>query len=597
MAETPRTPQTLRIPFSTIAAQLPDDLFRMPAGEVGARLSTPDHVLVPVTLVLPQLAEGFVEVRWDAIGHQFPDSVLARPARETAARVYAAITLPLDEIVAQLPADLFADAGRVVDTTHLENFPLPFQPVTDTRAEEPAPEPVAATTATPLDRAAPAAVVARAHESPSVPAVEVEEPAPVIEPVVVQAEAVIQAETSVIRAEAPVVQAEAPVVQREGPVVQAEAPVVQAEAPMVQAEAPVVQAEAPMVQPEGPVVQAEAPVVQDQAPAIQDEAPVVQDEAPWVQDQAPVDDGDGVAEAVVEEEPYGLVAAEHAETRVPPRAAEPRGAEPSPMALREIRALFARLNRLEIDAGYIDGVTLYRACSPDVGAEAIRELAARLLPFLRDGWSGPVEQITVRGARAAIVLTALGGPDAAGPVLAAGTGRGPSLGLIELLGRRGAATWPTASAGGYAMERDARGRAGAARGRADASSHLVRGIVDTDLARLTPALAAFGHVAAACFDAADGARVYAFVDPDLAASGVAAFAHDLLQAVTAAEGARDLGRVESVTCRRGAGQLMVRAVTGGAPRLVVAAGAVARPGRAHGQLECAAAALGAGLRD
>ena len=244
----------------------------------------------------------------------------------------------------------------------------------------------------------------------------------------------------------------------------------------------------------------------------------------------------------------------------------------------EIRTLFARLDRFDIDTEIVDGVTLYRLVGPDVPADALRDVAAQLGGPLRKGWSGRgLDQITVRGATTAVVLTALGDPDGAGAILVAGTRRGPGLALVELLGRRGAAAWSTTR--------------GATHGAGLPDEELVEPIEGEDLARIAAGLGAFGTVAGRCF-AGDAALVYAFVDPAVEGPDVAEFARELVDAVASA-GVAELEPIESVSARCGAEQLVVRPVVRarGVPRLVVAAGPVERPGLAQHQVERAAALL------
>jgi hypothetical protein len=262
------------------------------------------------------------------------------------------------------------------------------------------------------------------------------------------------------------------------------------------------------------------------------------------------------------------------------------------VAPREIRALFSRLSRLAIDADEAHGVTVYRVCSGDVASDAVGDLAVCLLPFLRDGWSGAaVGQITLRGARGAVVVSALGDLRADGALLAVAAGRGSSLALLELLGRRAAAEWTGRGS--------APSRAGAGRGDVDrvTGGGLVAEAPGPDIARVARTLAAFGEVSAARFGSGTAVRIDAFVDAGLGVSAVAGFARDLVDAVAATPAAGELGRLESVTCRRGDEHLVARpllsAVVGscGHDRLVVAAGVVARPGLAQGQLERVAAVL------
>src|SRR5947209_14137375 len=110
-------------------------------------------------------------------------------------------------------------------------------------------------------------------------------------------------------------------------------------------------------------------------------------------------------------------------------------------------------------------------------------MTTRLLSPLRAGWSRRgLDQITVRGAAAAVVITALGDVDGAGGVLVAGARRGPGLALVELLGRRGASSWPSARPGVAVTTAPAGDRPAPSR------------VQEDGLARIVPALAAFGSV-------------------------------------------------------------------------------------------------------
>jgi hypothetical protein len=216
-----------------------------------------------------------------------------------------------------------------------------------------------------------------------------------------------------------------------------------------------------------------------------------------------------------------------------------------------------------------------------MSAEALREVTAHLIEPLRAGWSGRgLDQITVRAATRAVVVTALGDLDGTGGVLVAGTRRGPGLALLELIGRQGVAQWPARSHGDV-------------RGDVVGEAAFVEPIDGDDLARIASVMDAFGAVAGRRF-AGDAALVYAFVDPALEAAEVAEFARDVIDAIAAADVA-DLAPLDSITARRGAEQVVIRPVARprGVPRLVVAAGTVARPGLAQRQVERAAVLLAA----
>jgi len=121
--------EVIRITFARVADQLPADLFKLPLDRLGANLLEAGFLLVPRRLVVPQLAEGLVQVAWDAVGDQFPQAALGAPARDIAARLAnGVIVLPLDEVVRQVPSELFALTSPEVDVRGIEEFPPPFQP-------------------------------------------------------------------------------------------------------------------------------------------------------------------------------------------------------------------------------------------------------------------------------------------------------------------------------------------------------------------------------------------------------------------------------------------------------------------------------------
>src|SRR5262245_17621866 len=133
----------VRIPFERVADQFPPGSFSVAPADLGPRLRTSGHFLIPRSIVLPQLLEGAVRVSWDVVAPQIPADVLALTAEEIGRRLAAGLSLPLDEIVRQLPADLFTLAGPSVDVRSLEDFPMPFQPqVAPSEPATPAAEPV-----------------------------------------------------------------------------------------------------------------------------------------------------------------------------------------------------------------------------------------------------------------------------------------------------------------------------------------------------------------------------------------------------------------------------------------------------------------------
>ena len=532
-------PEHVRIPFAAVASQLPSTIFLLAVEDVGGRLPQPGHILIPTELVLPQLADGFVQVGWDAIASQFPDSVLARPRQEIATKILSEIVLPLEFIVPQLSAEFFGGALEAVDTRHLESFPMPFQTPDDVAAEMTS-EVQTPRVETPEERAA-----------PWTPA---EEPEDVDE----------QPLASMVEVHMPPFTSSAVTVPEDiaGDDVSWERSWPDSVAPDdVSSPEPIAHETVSL---------AEVSLASDWS------AEDVSSTDVWEEGQS----DDPVPPAVM---PAPVMPAPPMSAPLMPSVAL-SPVEPSPVAPREIRLLFARLNRFDLHAESVDGTTVYRASAPGIPADTVRALTARLLPFLGEGWSGPVEQITVRGARMAVVVTALGEPGTKLAVLAAAADRGPSLAFIELLGRQGAAAWEVADDEADAAEPE---RWPQRDGRAD----LAYGIAGPELLDVAPRLAAFGGVAPGSFEAADGARVHAFVDPDISARAVAAFALDVFTAMAAAPEAGGLGPVESVTCRKGSEHVVVRGLPGALPRIVVAAGTVTRSGRAQGELARAAAAL------
>ena len=119
----------VRIPFDRVVGQLPPGAFRVPLGQVGARLREAETLVVPQDVVLPQLGEGVVQVAWEVVVEQFPAAVFAVAPAEVKERIVnGRLLLPLDEIVRQLPPDVFAASiGREpVEVPGIESCPAPI---------------------------------------------------------------------------------------------------------------------------------------------------------------------------------------------------------------------------------------------------------------------------------------------------------------------------------------------------------------------------------------------------------------------------------------------------------------------------------------
>ena len=148
----------LRVAFERLIAQLPPDVFVLPPRRLGESLREPHTLLVPRRLVVPQLGEGAIEIPWTLVEDQFPDLALAIPRAEIRKRFPDwVLLLPLDDVIGQIPADLFRVVGPAADLSDIDRFPAPFTPgppapVVD--LEEPAP-----------DRTTPVSVADRAASS------------------------------------------------------------------------------------------------------------------------------------------------------------------------------------------------------------------------------------------------------------------------------------------------------------------------------------------------------------------------------------------------------------------------------------------------
>jgi hypothetical protein len=486
--------------------------------------------LIPRSLVLPQLVEGVIRVGWDVIAPQFARAVMAVSDTEMAGRLPNGLRLPLDEIVRQVPMDLFTVAGAAADVRGLESFPAPFQPL----VSDPAPE--APVEAAPLE---PAPVVAETSRD-AVP-----EPAPAVAP---------PTDPEPVVAEAPIVVDDA-------------APVPIEECPE---EVPAV----PMVEPDRPrdldtpaVLEMPDSVVTAPSPAV---APAsVPPDPPAFSWPEPSPDRAAASATWVDPAPAAPTAA----------ALAPGSAEAA--AARRIVALLAPIASFDVSVQAVEGVTVFAMASPTVAHEtavAVAGLAMSLFTDRRPPW--PVDQITLRGPETAVVLTPLGGPADRGPVLAAAAARGGTLALLEILCRRAAG--------------DRAGRIGGPGQDVvpAVSPSLAPAPVPSRAAALTRGLTAFGDVTASVLRDAESEAVLYFFLPagdDVPAAG--AFAQDLHAVMRKAAGS---GAVFRTAILRSGDTLLViqpEEIGHGRSIVIVAGGSVTRPGLAYRQVERAAATL------
>src|SRR4029453_941999 len=123
------TEAAIRTPFDRVMAQLPPDQFRFPLEQVGARLREPQSLLVPQALIVPQLGEGAVHAAWEVVVGQFPVEAFAATPGDVKNHIEEGhLLLPLDEIVRQLPPEVFggAMARGPVHVPGTAHFPAPL---------------------------------------------------------------------------------------------------------------------------------------------------------------------------------------------------------------------------------------------------------------------------------------------------------------------------------------------------------------------------------------------------------------------------------------------------------------------------------------
>jgi hypothetical protein len=158
---TRRSDVVLRIALDRIMDQLPPGTFLAPEDEVAASLRDPGYLLIPGQLVVTQLAEGIARVAWSDIVDQFPPRLIGLGSAEISEHLGDGLRLPLDEVVGQLPHELFVADTPEVELSGLDRIPVPFHPL-----EESDPAPSVAAPAIPEVR--PTAIVERPPVAPAV---------------------------------------------------------------------------------------------------------------------------------------------------------------------------------------------------------------------------------------------------------------------------------------------------------------------------------------------------------------------------------------------------------------------------------------------
>jgi hypothetical protein len=122
-----RSDVVLRIPLDRIMGQLPPGTFLAPEEEVAASLTDPGHLRIPGELVVTQLAEGIARVAWADIADQFPSRLIGLSPEEINDHLGQGLRLPLDEVIGQLPHELFVADTPEVDLPGLDRIPAPFR--------------------------------------------------------------------------------------------------------------------------------------------------------------------------------------------------------------------------------------------------------------------------------------------------------------------------------------------------------------------------------------------------------------------------------------------------------------------------------------
>jgi hypothetical protein len=173
-----RSDVVLRIALDRVMDQLPPGTFLAPEDEVAASLSDPGYLVIPGQLVVTQLSEGIARVAWSDIVDQFPPRLIGLGSAEISEHLGDGLRLPLDEVVGQLPHELFIADTPAVELSGLDRIPVPFHPL-----EESDPFPSVAPQVVP--EAPPTPIIERPRMAPlSTPEHVVAEPprAPQLEP-------------------------------------------------------------------------------------------------------------------------------------------------------------------------------------------------------------------------------------------------------------------------------------------------------------------------------------------------------------------------------------------------------------------------------
>jgi hypothetical protein len=543
----------VRVRFERVAEQLPSAAFTLPLDRVAESLREPHWLTVPRRIVVTQLPEGAVQVDWSVVASQFPALAFAMSDVEFRQKYPGLkLTLPLEDVLRQLPSGIFSIEPAPNQIAGLDAFPPPFQPLPVPRDEPPSAAAPSVANVADAPQLPPGIVMA----TPPAPAA----PAPPAPVAAAPAPAAPAAPTQHAVRRAPV----APPDTRPAPV--AASPTVSPAPTSPRVAAP--PASVPSATPPPAVSRpSAAPAATPAPPAPPPPSSAAATPRPAASAR-PTAVGAPTSSPAPSSTPAPRTAAPPAVVSREP--APPRDPSPpiSREALARLAAPLAGTGTFEAAAVAVGGTPLAAFVGPGLARDAVTTLAARIATLL-GGAAG--EQVTVRTTHATIVVSA-----APTPIVVAVRRPGAPVALLELRAARAAALAGRASDG-----------------TAPPSRSLATLAVESRVAGVAETLAAFGTVEPAVLaEGNGGARVYVFREPGREAARVAELALAAWDALGRGHGGEsDLGALVSVIFRQGRRRIFVRAVGGRGTVLLAAAGSVARPGRAWRDADRAAAAL------
>jgi hypothetical protein len=119
----------VRVSFARIAPQLPADAFVLPVERLGDSLKEPQVLLVPRRIVLAQMQRGGISIDWSTVAPQFPPLALGMSEAEFRRRYPdLKLALPVDEVIAQLPADTVPLVSAIIEADRVSGAAPPKSP-------------------------------------------------------------------------------------------------------------------------------------------------------------------------------------------------------------------------------------------------------------------------------------------------------------------------------------------------------------------------------------------------------------------------------------------------------------------------------------